>query len=214
MSALGDLPAAVTARGVEAEYRLRILDLRDGALVAEASDDHKPRIHSTLTLTANVGRRRAGSVECVVRSARSGRLKLDVAFVSLHDGRRKAPRATRNDLFLLYDATELDATVTDVSIGGMRFLCPAPLTPDTAVLGMLNISGRVFPVAAVVRHCVDHGGEYAIGVEFGFVRDEEAELLAALIDTSGDGRREGESATLASPITDDDIRDRLRRWAA
>jgi hypothetical protein len=213
ISALGGLPADVTARGAEAAYQLRIFDVRDGALVAEAADRH-PHSHSTLTLRAADGRRRAGSIECVVRPTRRGRLLLDVAFVSLNSSRRAAPRAASDELFLLYGTTEIDATVTDVSVGGMRFLCPVAMEPEREVHGMLNLAGRVFPVAAVVRHCAGHGGEYAVGVEFRFLRPEEREALASLSETGGEGRREGEGPALETAPTADDIRDRLRRWAA
>ena len=213
ISALGSLPTDVTARGADAAYQLRILDVRDGALVAESADDKQPpRTHSTMTLTASDGRRHAASVDCVVRSTRQRRLKLDVAFVSLHDGRRAAPRTALNELFLVYDTTELDATVNDVSVGGMRFLCPILMRPDNEVRGMLNVAGRVFPVAALVRHCAEQGHEYAVGVEFRFLRAEEVELLASLSQT-GEGRRGREGAP-PDPPSHDDIRDRLRRWAA
>jgi PilZ domain len=212
ISALGDLPADVDARGAEADYQLRILDLRDGALIAEVRGDGQPLIHSTLTMKAADGRRHAATVECVVRSTTRGKLALDVAFVSLHNGRRSSPRAAVHELFLLYGATEVDATVTDVSVGGMRFLCPIAMLPDAEVRGMLNISGRVFPVAALVRHCAERGSEHEVGVEFRFLRAEETDLLGSLAD-SFDGRRSGEGDPPQAP-TEDDIRERLRRWAA
>jgi PilZ domain len=207
------LPAEVDARGVQAVYRLRLVDVRAGGLVAQ-SNGQLPSPHSTLTLTAHSDRRTVGAVQCVVRRVSRGRATLDVAAVSVHETRRQTPRTPANELFLIYGEREVDAEVTDVSVGGMRFLCSLAMEPGTEVRGMLNVGRRVFPVAALVHHCTRHGEGHTVGVEFRFLREDERFLLAELAAGSGEGRRTGDMAVSQNTPSPDDIRERLRRWAA
>ena len=76
----------------------------------------------------------------------------------------------------------------------MGFICPMPMVDGSEVRGMLNIEGRVFPVAAEVRHCNQCADGYEIGVVFRHLHAEERELLAGLAGTGERGRR-GEELT-------------------
>jgi hypothetical protein len=157
-------------------------------------------------------------VGIVVSEVGDEHLHLGVRFVSRVEGRRRTGRVAVDELFLIYGALEADGSVTDVSEHGMRFECPVAMVDGSEVRGMLNIDGRVFPVAAEVRHCTHADDGYEIGVAFRHLHDHERELLAGLASDDQLGRRQGEAADVdtaePAPATPDDIRARLRRWAA
>jgi hypothetical protein len=211
LSALGELPLDVTATSALRGFRLHIVDLADGMLAAECIDK-RPAVGTELVIRTTSDRRAAYDIECVVSHGRSRRLKLDVRSLSRLPGRRRGTRAAIHELFLIYGDSELDGDVTNISQDGMRFRCTRSMDVGSEVRGMLNIHGRVFPVAAEVRHTTKRAGRYEVGVRFRHLRPEEHALFAQLTAAEELGRRQSEgTATLPQA---QDIRDRLRRWTA
>jgi hypothetical protein len=170
-------------------------------------------VGAVLCIRTTSDRRAAHDIECVVSHARGDRVKLDVRSVALVSGRRAGKRAPTNDLFLIYGQLEVDAQVINISQGGMRFVCPLDMQVGAEVRGMLNIQHHVFPVAAEVRHTTKRSAKHEIGVTFRNLRQDERDLLAHLADTHETGRRDTETGDTA-PLRAEDIRERLRRWAA
>jgi hypothetical protein len=217
-AALGQLPVEVTAASAVHEYQLRIEVSLGGTLVAYCAGPEVPGQGAELVVRTTVDRRAHSDLGVYVSEVADDHLHLGVRFVSRVAGRRRSNRVAVDELFLIYGAQEADGTVTDISEQGMRFVCPVAMVDGSEIRGMLNVEGRVFPVAAEVRHC-SHGGEgYEIGVIFRHLHDHERELLAGLAANDELGRRQGETVdtdpTSPAPATPDDIRARLRRWAA
>jgi hypothetical protein len=212
LSALGEVPVDVAAASALANYRLRVVDVTGGDLVAECADD-PPRKGAELLIRTSSDRRAAYDIDCIVCNARGRKVKLAVRSVARVHGRRHGNRASIHELFLIYGDIEADGEVIDVSKDGMRFICAVPMQVGGEVRGMLNIEGRVFPIAAEVRHATKRLHSYEVGVAFRHLRDEERDLFAELTSDDETGRRDTDASTAPQPAAQD-IRDRLRRWAA
>jgi hypothetical protein len=212
LSALGDVPVDVAATSVLASYRLRVVDVSDGDLIADCADE-RPHKGAELLIRTSSDRRAAYDIDCIVSNARGRRVKLAVRSVTRVPGRRHGNRASIHELFLIYGEVEADGEVIDVSKDGMRFICPVPMQIGGEVRGMLNIEGRVFPIAAEVRHATKRSNSYEVGVVFRHLRDEERDLFTQLTSDDEIGRRDSDAPTAPQPAGQD-IRDRLRRWAA
>ena len=218
LASLGPLPAELTAVSAMHEYPLRLEASLGGTLLATCIGPEQPGRGAELVVQTRHDRRVHSDVGIVVSEVGDEHLHLGVRYVSRVEGRRRAGRVAVDELFLIYGAQEADGSVTDISEHGMRFECPVAMVDGSEVRGMLNIDGRVFPVAAEVRHCTHAEDGYEIGVAFRHLHDHERELLAGLAADDQLGRRQGEAADVdtaePAPATPDDIRARLRRWAA
>jgi hypothetical protein len=212
LSALGEVPVDVVAASALASYRLRVVDVTGGDLVADCADE-RPHTGTELRIRTSSDRRAAYEIDCIVRNARGRRVKLAIRSVARVPGRRHGNRASIHELFLIYGEIEADAEVIDVSKDGMRFICAVPMQVGGEVRGMLNIEGRVFPIAAEVRHANKRSNSYEVGVAFRHLRDEERDLFTQLTSDDETGRRDTDASTVPRPAAQN-IRDRLRRWAA
>jgi hypothetical protein len=212
LSALGEVPVDVVAASALASYRLRVIDVTGGDLVADCADE-RPQTGAELLIRTSSDRRAAYDIDCIVCHARGRRVKLAIRSVARVPGRRHGKRASIHELFLIYGDIEADGDVIDVSQDGMRFICAFPMQVGGEVRGMLNIDGRVFPIAAEVRHTTKRSHSYEIGVAFRHLRDEERDLFTKLTVDDETGRRDTDASTAPQPAVQD-IRDRLRRWAA
>jgi hypothetical protein len=206
------VPVDVAATSALASYRLRVVDVSDGDLIADCADE-RPHTGAELLIRTSSDRRAAYDIDCIVSNARGRRVKLAVRSVTRVPGRRHGNRASIHELFLIYGEVEADGEVIDVSKDGMRFICPVPMQIGGEVRGMLNIEGRVFPIAAEVRHATKRSNSYEVGVVFRHLRDEERDLFTQLTSDDEIGRRDSDASTALQPAGQD-IRDRLRRWAA
>jgi hypothetical protein len=213
VSALGELPAEVHATSPLGAYQLCVVDVSAGKLAAQCSGEQRPGVGAVLCIRTASERRAAHDIECVISHARGDRVKLEVRSVTLVATRRASRRAPTNELFLVYGQIEVDAEVINISKEGMRFVCPIDMEVGAEVRGMLNIQNHVFPIAAEVRHTTKRPAKREIGVTFRNLRQDERDLLARLTDTHDTGRRSTETGTTAS-LPAEDIRERLRRWAA
>jgi hypothetical protein len=212
LSALGEVPVDVVAASALASYRLRVIDVTGGDLVADCADE-RPQTGAELLIRTISDRRAAYDIDCIVRNARGRRVKLAVRSVARVPGRRHGNRASIHELFLIYGEIEAVGEVIDVSQDGMRFICAFPMQVGGEVRGMLNIDGRVFPIAAEVRHATKRSHTYEVGVAFRHLRDEERDLFTQLTSDDETGRRDTDASSAPQPAAQD-IRDRLRRWAA
>ena len=209
----GGLPVDVKAASRLATYDLRIVGSHEGRLQVDCLSGERPRVGAELTIQVVSGQRGTHTIESVVVANRRGRLTLEVRAVSPTVGRRRVPRAAINELFLMYGTIEVDGDVTNISVDGMRFICPLEMEIGSEVHGMLNVRGHVFPIAAVVCHMAERFGQFEIGVQFRTLRPSEIETLATLTDSPDMGRRDSQDGP-NFPAPRDDIRERLRRWAA
>jgi hypothetical protein len=212
LSALGEMPVDVTAASALASYQLRVVDVTGGNLVADCAND-PPYKGAELLIRTSSDRRAAYDIDCIVCNARRWRVKLAVRSVARVSGRRHGNRSAIHELFLIYGEIEADGDVLDISKDGMRFICAVPMQVGSEVRGMLNVEGRVFPIAAEVRHATKRLHSYEVGVAFRHLRDEERDLFAKLTSDDETGRRDTDASTAPQPAAED-IRDRLRRWAA
>lgn len=211
--ALDALPCDIAAESETASYALRIIDVRGGLLVAQALSGRRPPLRSSLVLEARSGDRLSALIDCAVASSNRGKFTLQPVSLRSTGDRRGDQRASSNELFLLAADQEIDTHIQDLSVSGMQFTSPIAVEIDSEVSGMLNVADRAFTISAIVRHCSPGAEGFDVGVQFRFLHDAETDLLTIATRTAGHGRRHGEAIELAtSPV--EDIRDRLRRFAA
>jgi PilZ domain-containing protein len=211
LAALGDLPANVTAGSRLGTYELQITGTAAGRFTARSISQRPPVVKTELSIRAVSGQRLRHTIDCVVFEQVEDVVELEVRSIHKLRGRRSADRSPIKELFLIYSQTEIDAEVQDVSQDGMRFHSPVKMAIGSQLRGMLNVAGQVIPVAAEVRHSTKHTHGFIVGVRFRHLRDEEHALLATVTEGNNLGRRDDDHPSIP-PL--DDVRERLRRWAA
>ena len=78
-----------------------------------------------------------------------------------------------------------DATLSDLSHGGLKVRCPKPVKEGMVLelsLGMPGISG-LLTLNGDVRHCQEEAaGHFSVGVRFAPVSEEERKAVANLLE--------------------------------
>src|SRR2546423_10609776 len=78
VSAFGRIPAELSADSGLRSYDIRIVDVRDGQLVAESLDDEPPLVGTELSIRTTSGQRAAHEIDCVVSHQRGHRVDITI----------------------------------------------------------------------------------------------------------------------------------------
>lgn len=213
MSTLGDLPVSLRAENRLVSTEMEIVDVVDGRLIAKC-EEAGVGVGAELQVSTTSNRRAAYRLGVKVESRESDRLKLRILTVDQPIGRRTTERASLDELILICGDEEYDAVVTNISQDGLHLISPKDLPLGGELRGILNLAGRVIPVAADVRHVTSKPDGFHTGVSFRALRPAERELFIDWTSQTLSGRRLDERVAPPQLPTTDDIRTRLRRWAA
>jgi hypothetical protein len=213
MSTLGDLPVTLRAESRLVSTQMEITDVIDGRLIAKC-DEAGIGVGVELRVSTTSNRRAAYRLGVIVESRESDRLKLLIQSIDQPASRRAAERSPLDELILICGNQEFDAVVTNISQDGLHLISPIELPLGHEIRGILNLAGRVLPIAADVRHVTSGLDGFHTGVSFRALRAAERELFIDWTSERLSGRRLEERAAPPQPPSTEDIRVRLRRWAA
>ncbi len=213
MSTLGDLPATLRVESRLVSGQLEITDVIDGRLIANCDEDGIG-VGTELQVSTTSNRRAAYRLGVIVEGRDNDRLKLLIHSIDQPASRRAVERAPLEELILIFGDEEFDAVVTNISQDGLHLVSPSELPLGGEIRGILNLGGRVLPIAADVRHVTSHLDGFHVGVSFRTLRAAERELFSDWTSQKVSGRRLEERAAPPQSPSTEDIRIRLRRWAA
>jgi hypothetical protein len=213
MSTLGDLPVTLRTESRLVSTQMEITDVIDGRLIAKC-DEAGFGVGAELRVSTTSNRRAAYRLAVIVESREGDRLKLLIHSIDQSAGRRAVERSPLDELILISGDEEFDAVVTNISQVGLHLISPREIRVGDEIRGILNLAGRVFPIAADVRHVTSGHDGFHTGVSFRALRAAERELFIDWTSEKLSGRRLEERAALPQSPRTEDIRLRLRRWAA
>jgi c-di-GMP-binding flagellar brake protein YcgR len=99
-------------------------------------------------------------------------------------GRRAFPRIAARVAVICKTRESFEATLSDLSQGGLKVRCPKPVAENMVlelVLGMPGATG-LLTLHGDVRHCAPEGQHFSVGVKFAPVSDEERKAVTNLLE--------------------------------
>ncbi len=99
-------------------------------------------------------------------------------------GRRAFPRVAARVAVICRTREAFEATLADLSQGGLKVRCPKPVAEKMVLeltLGMPGATG-LLTLHGDVRHCQPEGQHFSVGVQFTPVSDEEKKAFTNLLE--------------------------------
>lgn len=99
-------------------------------------------------------------------------------------GRRAFPRVAARVAVVCKTRESFEATLSDLSQGGLKVRCPKPVAEGLVLelsLGMPN-AGGLLTLQGEVRHCQPEGQHFSVGVRFAPVDGEERKAVTNLLE--------------------------------